>query len=449
MKSRKNIKSILIIAIIGVTSLFFFNKSLAANTAKIIVETANIRKAADSNSTIVEQAFKEQEVEVLEKTGEWYKVKYNNIEGYLRQDLLKLNNEEQSNNTEVSNTETLNKANNSEEANKKESTVDANSENLENMANYEQSINTEKETTQIGMYTVKEVAKLRIIPLINANEIKEINKDITVNVLEINNNWALVESGSNRGWIVFNKLQKVENVAETNQEENKEEEKQEEQQEETKEVTMYVNSEVVNLRKEESTSSESLGKLTKATQVTVISEANGWSKVKVNGKEGYISSSLLSENKPEVTTSRSLEEARKELEKKEEQKTSSEPAIQSNSQKGADVVACARKYIGCKYVYGGTSPSTGFDCSGFTQYVYKQFGVTLNRTAEAQASNGTAVSKSQLQPGDLVIFTSHVGIYAGNGTFIHAANPQKGVITTSMSDSYYTKNYITARRIFN
>ena len=99
-------------------------------------------------------------------------------------------------------------------------------------------------------------------------------------------------------------------------------------------------------------------------------------------------------------------------------------------------------------MYGGTTPS-GFDCSGFTQYVYKQCGVSLNRTSDAQASNGAAVSKSNLQPGDLVIFTGHVGIYIGNNKFIHAANPSKGVITTSLSDSYYTKTYKTARRIFN
>ena len=109
----------------------------------------------------------------------------------------------------------------------------------------------------------------------------------------------------------------------------------------------------------------------------------------------------------------------------------------------------AKKYLGYKYVAGGSSPSTGFDCSGFTQYVYKQCGVSLNRTSDAQASNGTAVSKSNLQPGDLVIFTGHVGIYIGNNKFIHAANPSKGVITTSLSDSYYTKTYKTARRIFN
>ena len=160
---------------------------------------------------------------------------------------------------------------------------------------------------------------------------------------------------------------------------------------------------------------------------------------------------MLSTTKPEVVTSRSLEESRKETEKKEESnKETAQTTTQTaqGSSKGNTVVATAKKYLGCKYVYGGTTPS-GFDCSGFTQYVYKQCGVSLNRTSDAQASNGTDVSKSNLQPGDLVIFTGHVGIYIGNNKFIHAANPSKGVITTSLSDSYYTKTYKTARRIFN
>ena len=116
---------------------------------------------------------------------------------------------------------------------------------------------------------------------------------------------------------------------------------------------------------------------------------------------------------------------------------------------GSSVVSYAKQFLGCKYVYGGTTTS-GFDCSGFTQFVYKHFGVKLNRTAAAQYSNGTAVTS--LQAGDLVMFgksgINHVGIYIGGNTFIHAENPSKGVTTTSLSSSYYKNNYVGARRIF-
>lgn len=120
----------------------------------------------------------------------------------------------------------------------------------------------------------------------------------------------------------------------------------------------------------------------------------------------------------------------------------------------AAVVEEAYKYIGTPYVYGGSSPR-GFDCSGFTSYVYRQFGVSLNRTAAGQASNGTAVSKSDLQPGDIVLFSGysgggigHAGIYVGNGNMVHAPRPGYSVCVESINSSYYASRYVCARRIF-
>ena len=92
------------------------------------------------------------------------------------------------------------------------------------------------------------------------------------------------------------------------------------------------------------------------------------------------------------------------------------------------VVNYAKKYLGVKYVWGGTSPN-GFDCSGLVQYVYRQFGIKLNRVAADQAKQGTKVTRAQLRPGDLVFFNTdsrsgidHVGIYIGNNQFLHAAS---------------------------
>ena len=111
--------------------------------------------------------------------------------------------------------------------------------------------------------------------------------------------------------------------------------------------------------------------------------------------------------------------------------------------------------MGYKYKSGGASPSTGFDCSGFTTYVYKHFGISLNRSSKDQIKNGVAVEKNNLQPGDLVIFNNdantkigHVGIYIGDGNFIHASNPKGGVKITTLLSGYYKIRYVGARRVF-
>lgn len=123
-----------------------------------------------------------------------------------------------------------------------------------------------------------------------------------------------------------------------------------------------------------------------------------------------------------------------------------------NSSSSSSIVSVAQQYMGVPYVWGGTSPS-GFDCSGFTQYVFKKCGYSINRTAAAQYKNGSYVSYSNLQAGDLVYFTntystsgiSHVGIYIGGGQFIHAASG--GVKISSLSERYYSTRYYGARRI--
>ena len=127
-----------------------------------------------------------------------------------------------------------------------------------------------------------------------------------------------------------------------------------------------------------------------------------------------------------------------------------EPSYDSGS--SSSIVSVAEQYMGVPYVWGGTSPS-GFDCSGFTQYVFRQCGYSINRTADAQYSNGSYVSYDSLQAGDLVFFANtysasgitHVGIYIGGGEFIHAANG--GVKISSLSESYYSSRYYGARRI--
>ncbi|MDD4346580.1 MAG: NlpC/P60 family protein [Desulfitobacteriaceae bacterium] len=123
----------------------------------------------------------------------------------------------------------------------------------------------------------------------------------------------------------------------------------------------------------------------------------------------------------------------------------------SDNLTGSRVVAKAAQYLGTPYRYGGSSPN-GFDCSGFTQYIFRQLQVSINRTAASQYNNGFSVSKANLIPGDLVFFNtsggiSHVGIYAGNGQFIHSSSARGKVIYSALSTGYYAQTFVGARRI--
>jgi len=114
---------------------------------------------------------------------------------------------------------------------------------------------------------------------------------------------------------------------------------------------------------------------------------------------------------------------------------------------GGGVVGIAMQYLGVPYVWGGASPS-GFDCSGFTMYVYAQVGVSLPHNAAMQYGMGSAVSRDQLAPGDLVFFNglSHVGMYIGGGQFVHAPHTGDVVKISSLSESWYASTYVGARR---
>lgn len=201
--------------------------------------------------------------------------------------------------------------------------------------------------------------------------------------------------------------------------------------------------------------------------VEVLGEENGWYKV----KDGYISAkytvpaTVVDFNAPPPEPPAPKEEPVKEEAVKEKPAKKKSPAKKQPSKKnpskgsasvssavsGSEVVAYAKTLLGSPYVYGGKSPS-GFDCSGFTSYVYGHFGISLNRSSGGQTANGAPVSRSELKAGDLLFFSeggriSHVGIYVGGNKMIHASTSRTGVIISSLSEPFYANTYTCARRV--
>lgn len=363
-------------------------------------------------------------------------------------------------------------------------------EATENDIQVEQTQNIEKDK----QYNLTKEVKVKTLPLIFAIE-KETIPSGNIRVTDILNDWCKIENEGKSGWIRINAI-KTSVKQDNNQEEAKKEENlinegnnnleqtnssteeennQNQQENKTEEVTEisktgYVKADGLNIRKEPTTSSEAIHSLSFNSKVKITGEIDGWYRIDYNDQVGYVSQKYVSDTKlPETTarggydrttasseentvaTQEAVQENQVEAETEQEQE---EESIASASSEGNDVVEFAKKYLGYKYVAGGSSPSTGFDCSGFTTYVFRNFGVSLNRSSKDQIKNGTAVSKSNLQPGDIVIFKNqgktaigHVGIYIGNGNFIHAANKKEGVVITALSSSYYSQRYVGARRV--
>ena len=415
MKIKLNIKSIILMTAIVLASMLFINISFAADTGKVTVETAKLREKASTDSQVLDLVSKDEKVDILSEDNNWYKVKYKTTTGYIRKDLIQVENKESLGNVTNENT-TKNTINNTTENTQVANGTNEENKTSENVTN-ETNNTTEQSTETLNIeknskYKLKENVKIKVIPLISSIELDEVKKDDEVEVVEILNDWVKVRlSNQKEGWIRKDKLTNIQ--TETAKVEN------------TKNTTTSRDEQQLTSRgsttsREETTKNTTSSTTKNAAKTTAAKSTNTKSTTKTN-------------------TSKAASTA----------KTTTITESTSTSASGSAVATYAKQYVGCRYVSGGTSPS-GFDCSGFTTYVYKHFGVTLNRTAAGQYSNGKAVTS--LQAGDLVMFSygkgiSHVGIYIGGNQFVHAANSRSGVRVDSLSGSYKSR-FVGARRIF-
>ncbi|SHI12872.1 SH3 domain-containing protein [Sporobacter termitidis DSM 10068] len=235
----------------------------------------------------------------------------------------------------------------------------------------------------------------------------------TVVILDKTGSWYHISSGGTAGYVSSMYIKDVET---------------------TKDFTAAgkVDGSDIRMRSTPSTSGTVLGTYTAGTIMSVAGISDGWYKVSYNGQTGYVRSDYLT-----LTDASAV--------------AVSVAAVSA----GQQIADYARQFAGYRYVYGASSPKVGFDCSGLTYYVFNQFGYSISRTASQQyRNNGTSVSKADLQPGDLVFFSSnggasvtHVGLYIGGGSFVNASTEKTGVIISSLSSAWYTKTWYGAKRI--
>lgn len=183
----------------------------------------------------------------------------------------------------------------------------------------------------------------------------------------------------------------------------------------------------VRLRSAPSTNAAVLGGFNAGATMDIIGVSGNWYQVKYGGQTGYVSADYMT--------------------------VLSDGDALSADNGATAIINTAKELLDTRYIYGGTTIN-GFDCSGYIQYVFNQHDVKLERTAAQQYTyNGTSVAKSDLQPGDLVFFSSssqsvgHVGMYVGDGQFIHSSSGAGKVIITNLNTSYYVSHYVGAKRV--
>ena len=186
--------------------------------------------------------------------------------------------------------------------------------------------------------------------------------------------------------------------------------------------TGTVTASALNVRTQPSTESQAIGLLPYGASVQLSEQVGSWYKISFMDQVGYIFGEYV---------------------KVEEE-------IKTEEDKAQKLIEIAKEYIGVPYVYGGSSPN-GFDCSGFVKYVYGKMGIELPRTSYSQAEVGQYVTYDSLQPGDIVCFgnssTSHVGIYVGDGNFIHSPRSGYTVCIAPVKGGSYNGKFRFARRI--
>lgn len=285
--------------------------------------------------------------------------------------------------------------------------------------NQENQINMSSKTNiKQGVVSVNGTLNVRKGPSTKYEIITRVYNNDTVDILESNNGWYKIKTKNNTiGWssskYIKETISNSENVDVSN----------------LKKGTVKVSG-ALNVRKGPSTKYSVIAKVYNNNTVYILESSNGWYKVKLaNNIIGWVSGKYIVENN--ITSSNN----------------------NTTSNNADSIIEVAYKQLGKPYVWGGNGPNS-FDCSGLMAYAYKHgANINLPRTSRQQGDTGVSISKSQLQPADLIFFSSngntitHVGMYVGDGKMIHAPSNGQDVRIESIYSSYYTKTYVKSKRI--
>ncbi len=474
----ESLKKVALTTILSIASICMMSVYSKATTVKVTTETLNIRKSPSTSAQVIAMVSEGVECELIEEDGDWYKVKYKNYTGYISKEYAKLEGQ-------ASNSETTEKNESTSENKENEETTSNKNEQQVPEVNNAETNNSQNEQTQEHVVVYKTFNKncdVKILPLVHSSNIGSMKAGMQVTFITETSGWSYIEGDSISGWVRSDVLSEGKTATT------------EKPQEETSEKVAYVNENYVNLRKGASTSNDVIKRLNINSKVTILGEKGDWYQVKSGNDTGYILKEFISNTKTVTTRStlrdeeKSFDEIVAEYEQKNKeatqkvttskvsttktqtnttnkQSTSTSSTKAANKQKveetkikGTDIIAYAEQYLGYKYVYGGDGSNETFDCSGFTMYVYKHFGINLphGATSQYKSGKGTKITKQEdLETGDIVFLTEyetgegigHCGIYIGNGSFIHASTTTNTVTISNLSTIYEGRFYAGLRLI--
>lgn len=273
----------------------------------------------------------------------------------------------------------------------------------------------------LGIANVSENLNIRKGPSVNEDKVGELSADAACEVLEISDGWAHITSGDVEGYVSEEYLLTGDAAKERAMQ--------------CQTLTATVLAQNLKVRKQPDTDHGTWGMISNGKQLEVVEVLdNGWvSVVYGDGKDAAYVSGEYVDVAYSLDTALTMTEVR---------------YGRGVTDAGIDLASRAIQYVGNPYVYGGSSLTNGTDCSGFTMLLMQKYGISMSHSARAQSNMGTAVSISELRPGDLVFYANgsginHVAIYIGGGQVCHASNPRRGIIISSL----YYRSPVCARRL--